>query len=190
MMFPVQVTAQGVELTESEQDAIRSAAEKLEQFFARLVGCRVSVSVPNRFTQAEPITHNVRIDLTVPGDELVIKRQPQVRLLDAIQDAFTVAGRRLKEYAARLPGAATPTRRATPRRARVIRLMPWEGYGFLETKDGHEVYFHRNSVLNGAFERLEVGDQVRFAEEDGDEGPQASTVEVRRRRGLRRRSSI
>jgi cold shock CspA family protein/ribosome-associated translation inhibitor RaiA len=186
MKLPVQVTAQGVELSEAEHDAIRAAAEKLEQFFERLVGCRVSVAVPNRFTQAEPITYNVRIDLTVPGDELVIKRQPQDKLLDAIQDAFRVAGRRLQDYAARLPGAAAPKSRVAPGRARVARLMPWEGYGFLEAEDGHEVYFHRNSVLNGGFDRLEVGDQVRFAEEEGDEGPQASTVEATRRKSAKR----
>jgi cold shock CspA family protein/ribosome-associated translation inhibitor RaiA len=186
MKLPVQVTAQGVELSESEHLALRSAAEKLEQFFDRLVGCRVSVSVPNRFTQAEPITHNVRIDLTVPGDELVIRRQPQVKLLDAIQDAFRVAGRRLQDYAARLPGTAASKPRAVPHRARVARLMPWEGYGFLEAEDGHEVYFHRNSVLHGGFDRLEVGDQVRFAEEEGDNGPQASTVDAARRRSARR----
>jgi cold shock CspA family protein/ribosome-associated translation inhibitor RaiA len=184
--LPVQVTAQGVELTESEHVTIRSAVGKLEQFFDRLVGCRVSVSVPNRFTQAEPITYNVRIDLTVPGDELVIKRQPQVKLLDAIQDAFRVAGRRLQDYAARLPGTAASKPRAVPHRARVARLMPWEGYGFLEAEDGHEIYFHRNSVLNGGFDRLEVGDPVRFSEEEGDKGPQASTVEAARRRSARR----
>lgn len=186
MKLPVQVTAQGVELSEAEHDAIRAAAEKLEQFFERLVGCRVSVAVPNRFPQAEPITYNVRIDLTVPGDELVIKRQPQDKLLDAIQDAFRVAGRRLQDYAARLPGATAPKSRVAPGRARVAQLMPWEGYGFLEAEDGHEVYFHRNSVLNGGFDRLEVGDPVRFAEEEGDEGPQASTVEATRRKSAKR----
>lgn len=185
MRQPVQVTAQGVELTEREHVTIRSAVRKLEQFFERLVGCRVSVSVPNRFTQAEPIAYNVRIDLTVPGDELVIKRQPQVKLLDAIQDAFRVAGRRLQDYAARLPGTAAAKPRAVPTRARVARLMPWEGYGFLEAEDGHEVYFHRNSVLHGGFDRLEVGDPVRFAEEEGDKGPQASSVDARRRSARR-----
>ena len=57
-------------------------------------------------------------------------------------------------------------------------LFPVEGYGFLETADGHDVYFHENSVLNNAFGRLEVGDEVRFHEEGGEEGPQASTVEL------------
>jgi len=56
---------------------------------------------------------------------------------------------------------------------------PWrelERDGFIATADGQELYFHRNSVLEDAFDRLEVGTEVRFAEEQGNEGPQASTV--------------
>ena len=37
-------------------------------------------------------------------------------------------------------------------------------------------YFHRNSVLHGGFERLRIGSKVRFIEEPGEKGPQASTV--------------
>ena len=51
-------------------------------------------------------------------------------------------------------------------------------FGFLEAADGHEVYFHRNSVLDGAFSLLAVGTHVAFAEEMGDKGPQASTVKL------------
>jgi cold shock CspA family protein len=58
-----------------------------------------------------------------------------------------------------------------------VRLFPEDGFGFLEAPDGREVYFHRNSVLEG-FETLEVGSEVRFAEEQGIEGPQASTVSL------------
>jgi cold shock CspA family protein len=58
----------------------------------------------------------------------------------------------------------------------VTQLFPFEGYGFLTTDDGRQVYFHRHSVLDEAFERLEVGGVVRFVEEPGDKGPQASTV--------------
>jgi cold shock CspA family protein len=43
---------------------------------------------------------------------------------------------------------------------------------------GSEIYFHRHSVLSPGFDHLAVGTEVRFAEEEGDRGPQASTVEI------------
>jgi len=58
-------------------------------------------------------------------------------------------------------------------------------FGFLEAADGHEVYFHRNSVLPDAYDRLAVGTRVTFAEEMGEKGPQASTVKLLGKRGLR-----
>jgi cold shock CspA family protein len=54
--------------------------------------------------------------------------------------------------------------------------MPEWGYGFLETPDGRELYFHEHSVLDGGFPELEVGSEVRFIEEPGEKGPQATTV--------------
>jgi len=57
-------------------------------------------------------------------------------------------------------------------------LFPKQDYGFLETPDGREIYFHRNSVLHPGFDRLEIGTEVRFVEELGQEGPQASTVAI------------
>ncbi len=52
------------------------------------------------------------------------------------------------------------------------------GFGFIETADGQEVYFHRHSVADGDFDRLEVGSEVRvaIAERESERGPQASTV--------------
>ncbi|MGH8514819.1 MAG: cold-shock protein, partial [Gammaproteobacteria bacterium] len=58
-------------------------------------------------------------------------------------------------------------------------------FGFLEAADGHEVYFHRNSLLHGAFSRLAVGTHVIFAEEMGEKGPQASTVKLLGKHRLR-----
>jgi cold shock CspA family protein len=60
----------------------------------------------------------------------------------------------------------------------ITRLVYDRGYGFFRTPDGREIYFHRHSVLNGHFARLSVGMLVRFAEEDGDDGIQARTVQV------------
>ena len=68
----------------------------------------------------------------------------------------------------------------------VERLFPEEGYGFLRTvDDNRQFYFHRNSVLHDDFERLTVGTEVRFAAEEGDDGPQASSVQVVSKPGAR-----
>jgi cold shock CspA family protein len=60
--------------------------------------------------------------------------------------------------------------------ARVTKLFPEEGFGFLETPDGREIYFHENSVLDSGFSALEIGTEVQFVEELGDKSPQATTV--------------
>ena len=63
-------------------------------------------------------------------------------------------------------------------RGRVRALFPMEDYGTISTADEGESYFHRNSVLNKNFDAMAIGDKVRFQEEDGSNGPQASTVKV------------
>ena len=72
-----------------------------------------------------------------------------------------------------------------PPTATVARLDPAGEYGFLETGDGREIYFHRNSVLDAGFSRLTVGSRVSFVEEAGEKGPQASTVKLLGKHGLR-----
>jgi cold shock CspA family protein len=57
-------------------------------------------------------------------------------------------------------------------------MFHYEGYGFIETTDGGEVYFDKNSVVDADFDKLEAGQEVRFSEEMGNKGPQASTVHV------------
>jgi cold shock CspA family protein len=59
-----------------------------------------------------------------------------------------------------------------------VRIDPSGEFGFIETSDGREIYFHRNSVLNGAFPRMKPGVKVAYVEEAGEKGPQASTVRL------------
>ena len=68
---------------------------------------------------------------------------------------------------------------------KVIRINPEDGFGFLETADKREIYFHKNSVLDGGFARLSVGARVAFAEEQGEKGLQASTVRLLGKHGMR-----
>ncbi|MGC2413181.1 MAG: cold shock domain-containing protein [Stellaceae bacterium] len=64
---------------------------------------------------------------------------------------------------------------------RIERIFPENDYGFIRSAiDGQEIYFHRNSVLDGKFDLLQADMEVRFAlhEGEGEEGAQASTVTV------------
>ena len=174
MQTPLQISMRNMESSEPVRQLIRKCVRKLEQFYDRITSCRVMIEVSQRFPAGVPIAYNVHIDIKVPREEIVIKRQVDPLLLTAIQDAFDAAGRRLQDYARRMRG---DTKQAAERnRGTVTQLFPFEGYGFLTTGDGREVYFHRHSVLDQDFDRLQVGSSVRFAEEAGERGPQASTV--------------
>jgi cold shock CspA family protein len=61
----------------------------------------------------------------------------------------------------------------------IEKLFADEGYGFIRAlDDDRQFYFHSNSVLHVEFERLTVGTEVRFTAEQGEDGPQASSVQV------------
>ena len=65
-------------------------------------------------------------------------------------------------------------------RGNIGALFQDQGYGFIVSPDGYDVYFHENSVVNKDFKKLAVGMDVTFSEEMGDKGPQASSVIVLR----------
>jgi ribosomal subunit interface protein len=174
MQLPLQITARDISLSEAAEDDIRAKAANLDTYYDGIMSCRVVVEGPVRHHRKGPFT--VRIDLTVPGAELVVDRHADADLYVAIRDAFDAARRRLEDYARRQRGDVK-SHEETPR-ARVSRLFPEEDYGFLETSDGQEIYFHRRSVLHPGFDRLAIGTEVRFAEESGEKGPQASTVAI------------
>jgi ribosomal subunit interface protein len=175
MKLPLQITTRNVSISEFVKDDIREKAAKLDRFSDHIMGLRVMVEAPHRHHR-QGVRYLVRIDITTSGAELVIKRQPHEDIYVAVRDAFDAARRKLEDYERRIRGAVKF--HETMPHAHVSKLFPDEGYGFLEAPDGHEVYFHRNSVLNGAFDRMTVGTKVRFVEELGEKGPQASTVMV------------
>ncbi len=175
MQLPLQITAHDFPLPEAVEAEIREKAAKLETYYDGIIHCRVTVEAPvGHHRHGGPYT--VRIDLTVPGTELVVNRQADEELPIAIREAFDAMRRRLEDYARHQRGSVK-THEATPR-ARVSKLFREEGYGFLETPDGREIYFHSNSVVPPGFFQLEIGTEVRFSEEQGSKGPQASTVSI------------
>ena len=180
MQLPLQITFRDIPPSEAIEAKIRQQIEKLNRFYDRIISCRVMIQAPHRHHHQGTIYH-VRIDLTVPQGELVINRNPSQNhahedLYVAIRDAFAAAQRRLKSYAA-VQRNETKIHEI-PSHGRVISLLPEDGYGFIETAEGDEVYFHQNSLLNCALRDLEVGSEVRLIEHMGDKGLQASSVRL------------
>lgn len=92
----------------------------------------------------------------------------------AINDAFKRARRRLQDEVRRMQGQVKTHEPAPCAKVRLVKLD--EGYGFLESRDEREIYFHRNAVINSGFAGLQPGTPVVFTEELGEKGPQATTV--------------
>ena len=125
MKSPVQITFRNLEPSPLVEEWVRAETEKLETFYDRILSCRVAVEIPHRHHRKGKQCH-VRIDLTLPGKELVVKREPaainksrrtkaalagkvlkvephhDLRLV--IHDAFKAAGRRVQDFARRHRG--------------------------------------------------------------------------------------
>ncbi|MBI1849359.1 MAG: HPF/RaiA family ribosome-associated protein [Planctomycetes bacterium] len=175
MTNPVQITLRDIPRFGDLETKIRERAEKLDRYHPRIVKCHVLVEAAgHRGHKGHP--YDVRIDLVVPGAELVVTREEQMDLHVAIRDAFDAARRQLEDHARRLRGDVK--HHAEAPLARVVRVFPDERYGFLATAEGREIYFHANTVGDAEFDSLAVGDEVSFVEEEGREGPQASAVRI------------
>jgi ribosomal subunit interface protein len=175
MKLPLEITSRNIELTEEIKDLIHDKAGKLDSIYDDIIRCRVVVEIPHRSQQSGE-QYNARIDITVPGGEVVVKREPNDDLYAAIVDSFDVAERRLKEYAEKQRGDVK--RHEEKPVAKVNKIFLEDGYGFLVTPSGREIYFHKNSVINERFENLKIGTTVEYVEQLGEKGPQASAVKT------------
>jgi len=180
MQIPLEVTLRDIPDSPAVEGRIREKAAKLERFHNRIMSCRITVESPQHRKHQGRI-YSVHIDIKVPGGgELVVNRAQDEDVFVAIRDAFEAAARQLEDHGRIRRGDVKA--HDVPNVARVARLFPAQGYGFLETPDQREIYFHRNAVLDPGFERLEVGAEVQFVEEQGNEGPQARQVALGKHR--------
>jgi cold shock CspA family protein len=180
VQLPLQITYRHMDPSPALDARIRQFASRLERFSPQVIHCRVTVEAPHRHHRHGNL-FDVRIDLTVPGHEIVIQRGPAADhshedAFVALRDAFRAARRKLQDYERERYGKVK-SHTGQPHGV-VAELHPEQDYGRIETPEGRSIYFHRHSVLGGAFESLCIGTEVRFVEEQGERGPQASTVFV------------
>ncbi len=182
MDIPLEVSFRNMDRSDAVEARVRERAAKLEKFGDRITSCRVVIEAPQRRHHKGNLFH-VRIEIGVPGrPELVVSRHPKDKHAHedvhvAVRNAFDAARRQLEDYTRRIGGSVKT--HEMPAHGKVARLFPDRDYGFVETSDGREVYFHRNAVVKGAFDRLKVGSEVRLSVVEGEsaQGPQASTVQ-------------
>jgi len=188
MQTPVQIELEGIRKTPELQTAIDKHIVELEKRFGRVTVCRIVVKGPADRHQTGG-QHEVSIRLALPdGREVNVGRTPKqderyADLTFAIDNAFKRARRRLQDQA-RLMRGQTKTHDSRPI-GTVVRIDPSGEFGFLESTDGHEVYFNCNSVLDDGASSIAPGVRVSYVEEIGEKGAQASTVKVLRKHGLR-----
>lgn len=187
MQIPIEIAFHNHPKSDWAESEIRDHVARLEDIYDRLTTCRVRVDqrANNANSTIPPV---VRIEISVPGKDIVVAHEPDhlqrkfqtPDLRNAINEAFRIAERRLTQYKGQLEDrSAAGQDAASAYLGQVAEITPARDYGFLLTASGGLLYFHRNSVLSGDFDRLKVGSEVYYVEEAGDTGPIASRVRVK-----------
>lgn len=102
MKLPFELMQKDVTLPPAMADEIRARAERLDHFFGRIMRCRVTVEGSGKHHRQG--VYQVKIDLTVPGTQLVVRKQEALNLDLALKKAFNAAGRRLEDHVRKMRG--------------------------------------------------------------------------------------
>jgi ribosomal subunit interface protein len=103
MQVPLQITIRGAAHSEELETHIRNKSKKLDEFFEHITSCRVVVEMPHKHHH-QGKQFNVRIDIGVPGHEIVVNRDHDEDVYVALRDAFDSAKRQLEEYVRKMRG--------------------------------------------------------------------------------------
>lgn len=186
MQVPVEIAFHNMPSEEWAEDEIRTRVAKLDKLDAQLVSCRVRVdrTATNSNDTIPPV---VRLELHIAGQkDVVVSHEPdrlqqkfqRPDLRNAIHEAFRIAEDQLVALKARRQGRTKDAHHDIENQSlgTVAELTPEEDFGFLLTKEGGLLYFHRNSLLQGDFDKLKRGTEVYYVEAMGDTGPIATKV--------------
>jgi ribosome-associated translation inhibitor RaiA/cold shock CspA family protein len=189
MQVPVEIAFHNIERSQWAEEEIRARIAKLERIYGRLITCRVRVDqrAQNSSRTIPPVVH---IEIGIPGQkDLVVAHEPDhlqqkfqsPDLHNAIHEAFRIAEEQLVEWKNRRQGRTKQPHHDGENQflGQVAEITDGQDFGFLMTKEGGLLYFHRNSVLAGDFDALVRGDEVYYVEEMGDTGPTAAKVRVK-----------
>jgi len=134
----------------------------------------VRVRLTKHDTRKPDDAHDVLIVVQIPGHTITAEKHHGT-FEEAIHNAFDAVALELDKIREKRASHSIDVT-APPERGVVTKLFPDEGYGFIATDDGIEIYFHRNAVRDLEFEKLD-GMSVSLNIEPGEKGPQATVVQ-------------
>jgi len=189
LQVPLEIAFHNIESSDWAERQIRERVADLERRYDRLISCRVHIDqrAKDLTGTIPPVVH---IELGIPGRrELVVSHEPEHLLRKyrhpdlhkAINEAFRIAERQLLDLKEQRGDRSKGVVHESEQQflGEVAEINHDEDFGFLKTKEGTLLYFHRNSLLNGDFDKLERGDEVHYVESVGDTGPIATKVRVK-----------
>ena len=189
MQIPLEISFHNVEHTDWAETEVREHVRKLEQIYSRLKSCRVRVEqrADNQHHTIPPV---VRLELGIPGrKEIVVAHEPErlqrkfqrPDLHNAINEAFRIATQQLSALKEERTNrhAVRHGEEGYESSGQIAELRSEEDFGFVLTSDGSLLYFHRDAMTNGDFDKLRRGDDVSYVVADSDTGPVAGRVRLR-----------
>lgn len=172
-MLPIQVTFRDIPFSAAVEDHVRAKSQKLSRFYNRITSCRVVLELAQKRKHHGKL-YNVRVDITVPGEEIVVTRKYDQNLYVAVRDAFQAISRQLEEHARKRHGRVKTHNGVN--HGFIKRLIPEEGFGFIEGTDGNEYYFSLTNVCYPTFDQLLIGDAVEYFPQAFSDGWHAHKV--------------
>ncbi|MHA6262132.1 HPF/RaiA family ribosome-associated protein [Arenibacterium sp. CAU 1754] len=177
-----QISFRGLDPTPDILDVIKDKIAKLEQVHNRITSCRVIVEQPHQKGTKGHI-HHVSIEIEVPTGRVIVNRKPgdvnaHEDLRVALRDSFNTARRQLLGQLHRHDPVQV---KSHPEKAQgtVVDVFPTDGFGFLETPGGEELYFQRDSMATEEWDDISVGSTLHFSRMDGEKGPYAVNLSLR-----------
>ena len=180
-----QIVFDNMDPSEALRGRVLQELADLEGIFGRIISARVSMSAPPR-EHRKGYLYRTNIHLLLPGGrEVAVSHNPtsgraEHDMYSSITDAFDAARRQLQDQVRLMEGKVKSHVGGPEQIGQVIRILPEDGYGFIVTPSGHEVFFSRKKVKHNAFGDMQIGTRVYFEEEMGDKGPLATTVRIAR----------
>ena len=189
LQVPLEIAFHNIESSQWAEQEIRARVAELERIYGRLISCRVRIDQRAKDLSGTipPVVH---IELGIPGrNDLVVSHEPEHLLRKyrhpdlhkAINEAFRIAERQLLDLKEQRDGRTKASDHDAENQSlgQIAEITPEQDFGFLLTKEGGLLYFHRNALLSGDFDQLERGQDVSYNEDMGDTGPIATKVRVK-----------